>query len=276
MRSRLQSRGNWKMFKTAGMKRCRSSRETAVLVADVDGRRYRRRPPSPPSRRPRGSAHTRHRASPRRTCHCEREGAFTGEVSAPMIKDAGAEYVIVGHSERRRLFGETDAIGEPEGARGDRGRAHANRVRRRDARRARARRHARRARSAGHGRPRRPHRRRRAPSWSSRTSRSGRSAPGRNATAAEAGEAHAHIRARLRQWFGAPAADAAACCTAAASSPTTSAELIGAPDVDGALVGGASLDVKSFAEMVGQVAGRLRLSWEPIDRETQLRPAGSD
>ena len=40
----------------------------------------------------------------------EREGAFTGEVSPAMIKEAGAEYVIVGHSERRRLFGETDAI----------------------------------------------------------------------------------------------------------------------------------------------------------------------
>ena len=40
----------------------------------------------------------------------EREGAFTGEVSAAMIKDAGAEFVIIGHSERRRLFGETDAM----------------------------------------------------------------------------------------------------------------------------------------------------------------------
>ena len=40
--------------------------------------------------------------------HWEREGAFTGEVSAAMIRDAGAEYVIVGHSERRTLFGETD------------------------------------------------------------------------------------------------------------------------------------------------------------------------
>src|SRR5213594_4105237 len=40
----------------------------------------------------------------------EREGAFTGEVSAGMIKEAGAEYAIIGHSERRRLFGETDAI----------------------------------------------------------------------------------------------------------------------------------------------------------------------
>src|SRR5713101_3210344 len=42
--------------------------------------------------------------------HWEREGAFTGEVSPAMIKEAGAEYVIVGHSERRRLFGESDAI----------------------------------------------------------------------------------------------------------------------------------------------------------------------
>ncbi len=38
----------------------------------------------------------------------ENEGAFTGETSAGMIKEAGAEYVIIGHSERRTLFGETD------------------------------------------------------------------------------------------------------------------------------------------------------------------------
>src|SRR5258707_14233293 len=39
----------------------------------------------------------------------EREGAFTGEISATMIAESGAEYVIIGHSERRTLFGETDA-----------------------------------------------------------------------------------------------------------------------------------------------------------------------
>ncbi len=38
----------------------------------------------------------------------EEKGAFTGEVSAPMLKDAGCKYVIVGHSERRKYFGETD------------------------------------------------------------------------------------------------------------------------------------------------------------------------
>ncbi|MEK7475861.1 MAG: triose-phosphate isomerase [Candidatus Coatesbacteria bacterium] len=41
-------------------------------------------------------------------CHWETEGAFTGEVATAMLKDAGCTYVIVGHSERRKLFGETD------------------------------------------------------------------------------------------------------------------------------------------------------------------------
>ena len=40
--------------------------------------------------------------------HHEKEGAFTGEVSPAMVKDAGASHVILGHSERRQLFGETD------------------------------------------------------------------------------------------------------------------------------------------------------------------------
>src|SRR6187200_217273 len=40
--------------------------------------------------------------------HWEREGAFTGEVSAQMVREAGAGWVLIGHSERRTLFGETD------------------------------------------------------------------------------------------------------------------------------------------------------------------------
>ena len=42
------------------------------------------------------------------TCHYESKGAFTGEITAEMIKEAGAKYVIIGHSERRQYFGETD------------------------------------------------------------------------------------------------------------------------------------------------------------------------
>ena len=84
----------------------------------------------------------------------ESEGAFTGEVSAAMIKEAGAEYVIIGHSERRRLFGETDATVNRKVVA-----AIARRARRRSSASARrsksaSGRDARRARSTDQGRPR--------------------------------------------------------------------------------------------------------------------------
>ena len=41
-------------------------------------------------------------------CHWASNGAFTGEVAAPMLKEMGVEYVVIGHSERRQYFGETD------------------------------------------------------------------------------------------------------------------------------------------------------------------------
>ena len=44
----------------------------------------------------------------------ERQGAYTGAISPVMLKDAGCHYVIVGHSERRQYFGETDQHGEPQ------------------------------------------------------------------------------------------------------------------------------------------------------------------
>jgi triosephosphate isomerase len=73
---------------------------------------------------------------------------------------------------------------------------------------------------------------------------------GRTATSAQAGEAHAHIRKRLRQWFGADAADRCHVIYGGSVKPDNIGELIAEPDVDGALVGGASLDVRSFAELV--------------------------
>jgi triosephosphate isomerase len=73
---------------------------------------------------------------------------------------------------------------------------------------------------------------------------------GRNATPQQAGEAHAHIRSRLRQWFGADAADHCHVIYGGSVKPDNIADLIALPDVDGALVGGASLDVRGFGEIV--------------------------
>jgi triosephosphate isomerase (TIM) len=73
---------------------------------------------------------------------------------------------------------------------------------------------------------------------------------GRVATAAQAEESHAHIRARLRQWFGADAADRCQVIYGGSVKADNIAELLREPDVDGALVGGASLDVKSFSDIV--------------------------
>jgi triosephosphate isomerase len=75
---------------------------------------------------------------------------------------------------------------------------------------------------------------------------------GLNATAAQAGEAHAHIRKRLRQWFGPEAAELCHVLYGGSVKPENIAELIAQPDVDGALVGGASLDVRSFVEIVNR------------------------
>ena len=73
---------------------------------------------------------------------------------------------------------------------------------------------------------------------------------GRNATAAQAEEAHAHIRGRMREWFGAAAADRCRILYGGSVKPGNIRELIAQPDVDGALVGGASLEVGSFAAIV--------------------------
>ena len=65
-------------------------------------------------------------------CHQQPKGAFTGSVSAPMLKDAGAEAVIVGHSERRHGLGETDAVVRAKAEAALRARAPGRALRRRD------------------------------------------------------------------------------------------------------------------------------------------------
>ena len=178
----------------------------------------------------------------------EREGAFTGEISAVMIKDAGATHVIIGHSERRRLFGDTDewvnrktrtaisgglvpivCIGETlqEREQGDTLAVLDRQIKigldgltmEQVASIVLA----------------------YEPVWAIGT--------GKNATPVEADEAHRHIRGRLRQWFGGAAADGCRVLYGGSVKPDNIADLIVLPDVDGALIGGASLDPKSFVEI---------------------------
>jgi triosephosphate isomerase (TIM) len=99
--------GNWKMFKTveeavafvdALVPLVESSAHCEIVVA----------PPFPAlssvARRVKGT----NVGVAAQDCHWEKEGAFTGEVSCEMIKEAGAGHVIIGHSERRQFFGETN------------------------------------------------------------------------------------------------------------------------------------------------------------------------
>jgi triosephosphate isomerase (TIM) len=101
--------GNWKMFKTVG--------ETVAFVTDLRGKVKDISgvdivvgPPFTALRAAADAAQGSNIGVSAQDMYWEREGAFTGEVSAAMIKEAGARYVIIGHSERRRLFGETNAI----------------------------------------------------------------------------------------------------------------------------------------------------------------------
>jgi triosephosphate isomerase (TIM) len=179
----------------------------------------------------------------------EREGAFTGEVAPGMIVEAGAEYAIIGHSERRRLFAETDAIVNrkvvaaigagltPIVCIGE-----TLEERERDETLAVLDRQIKDGLDQLTGDQVAELVIAYEPVWAIGT--------GRTATAAQAGEAHAHIRKRLRQWFGADPAERCHVIYGGSVKPDNIRELMDDPDVDGALVGGASLDVGSFGEIV--------------------------
>ena len=245
--------GNWKMFKTVHdtvvyVKEFRS------VVKDIEDVEIVVAPPFTAIHAAAEAARNSNVGISGQDLHWEREGAFTGEVSGAMIREAGAEYAIIGHSERRQYFGETDAtvnrklraalgaglipivcIGETlderernetltvldrqikdgfDGITGDQVGALVIAYE---------------------------------PVWAIGT--------GRTATAAQAQEAHAHIRQRLRQWFGAPAADECHVIYGGSVKPDNTRDLVGQPDVDGALVGGASLDIKSFSEIIRRARG---------------------
>src|SRR5437870_12644376 len=100
--------GNWKMYKTVqdGVVFVKELKSAVKDVVDVE---IVVAPPFTAVHAVAEAARSSNVGVAGQDLHWEREGAFTGAVSAGMLKEAGAEYVIIGHSERRRLFGEADA-----------------------------------------------------------------------------------------------------------------------------------------------------------------------
>ncbi len=182
-------------------------------------------------------------------CHWEESGAFTGEISPRMLLEEGCAYVIVGHSERRQLFGETDAtvnkkvhallaaglkpiacIGETLAEREAGktlevlGRQVAQDL-------------------AGVTAEQLPHVViAYEPVWAIGT--------GKTATSAQAQEVHAHIRELLVRSHGRESAERVRIQYGGSVKPENAAELMSQPDIDGALVGGASLKAADFEAIV--------------------------
>ncbi|MCX7012150.1 MAG: triose-phosphate isomerase [Candidatus Sumerlaeota bacterium] len=181
-------------------------------------------------------------------CH-EPSGAFTGEVSPPMLKDLGCDYCIVGHSERRQYFGETDegvnkkakallaagikpilCVGETLAQR------EANeteKVVERQVCGAYAGLSAADALQTVVAYE---------PVWAIGT--------GRNATPQQAQDAHKFIRGLLAKLYDQATAGAVRIQYGGSMKPSNAAELLSQPDVDGGLIGGASLKAEDFAGIV--------------------------
>ena len=243
---------NWKMFKTVH-EAVVFVKEFRSLVKDVtDVEIVRRAAVHRAARGRRGGAQLERRRRGAEPALGARGRVHRRDQRARCCKEAGAEYVIIGHSERRRLFGETDetvnrklvaalgaqltpivCIGETLEER------EANQTL--DG-----------ARPADQGRARRPDRRagRRA-GHRLRAGLGDRHRPQRDAGSRPAKRTRTSA-ARLRQWFGGAGGRQCHVIYGGSVKPDNIHELMVLPDVDGALVGGASLDVRAFADIVSR------------------------
>jgi triosephosphate isomerase len=181
-------------------------------------------------------------------CHWETSGAWTGELSPTLLADAGASFVIIGHSERRQHFGETDeGVARKTRAALDAGLSVILCIGETDAERDAGQTFTRiETQLAGGltsvsdrdlGRLVLAYE----PVWAIGT--------GRTATPAQAQEVHAHIRGWLRHKLGA-GAEGLRIQYGGSVKANNAAELMSQPDIDGALVGGASLQAPDFVAIV--------------------------
>jgi len=99
--------GNWKMYKT-GPEAVETAKKLAALCSDVENVEVMIAPAFLSLPLVSACVQVTRVKTGAQNLYFEKEGAFTGEVSAGMIKAAGAGYVLIGHSERRQYFGETD------------------------------------------------------------------------------------------------------------------------------------------------------------------------
>ncbi|TEB13837.1 Triosephosphate isomerase [Pelotomaculum sp. FP] len=179
----------------------------------------------------------------------EDSGAFTGEISPVMLKDIGCRYVIIGHSERRQFFGETDekvnrkikavlkhglvpimCMGET--------------LAEREAGRTEEVIHTQASAGLAGLAPDQAGGLVIAyePVWAIGT--------GKTASDQDAQQVIAYIRSLVRDWYGVPAADQVRIQYGGSVKPNNTAGLLAQPDIDGALVGGASLEAASFTGIV--------------------------
>jgi triosephosphate isomerase len=175
----------------------------------------------------------------------ENEGAFTGEVSGPMIKASGCSHVIVGHSERRRYFGETDGIVlkktvaalaaglTPIVCVGERQETNVESVLTEQFRGGIAGLSDQQFAGIVIGYE---------PVWAI--------GDGETATPGVAADAHRLIRAQARDRFGVEAANNLRILYGGSVKPANAKSLMAEPEIDGFLVGGASLDPVTFAALM--------------------------
>jgi len=240
--------GNWKMYKTVA-DAVKYVKEFRLLAKDVTGVEIVLAAPFTAIHAAAEAARNSNIGIGAQDVYWQPQGAFTGEVSAPMIREAGAEYVIIGHSERRTLFGETDeTVNQKVGAAFSAdlmpivciGETLEQRERNEtfgvlDTQIARG--------LAGITAEQIPQLViAYEPVWAIGT--------GRNATPAQAAEAHGHIRQRVLDQHGAATAELVRIIYGGSVKPENIRDLITQPNVDGALVGGACLEVQGFFEIV--------------------------
>ncbi len=240
--------GNWKMHKTVA-ETTALVRELRAALGDLAGKVQVA--VAPPFTALAAAVHAASGSAievAAQNVHWEKQGAFTGEVSAPMLADVGCQHGIVGHSERRQLFGETDetvrkkvgallaagvrpivCVGETLQER-EAGRTLE--VVDRQVRQGLAGLGAETLAAVTLAYE---------PVWAIGT--------GKTATAAQAQEVHAAIRKLLRE-LASSVADQIRVQYGGSVKPENAAELMAQPDVDGALVGGASLKASDFVAIV--------------------------